>query len=255
MFQITPLAAFEDNYIWAICQPQSQYCILVDPGDADIALSFLQQQQKELCAVLITHHHADHTGGLATLLKRWPMLRAIGPDAERQRIPLLTEWVNEGDIVDVPQMNTHFRVLDVPGHTAGHIAFYQAPALFCGDTLFSAGCGRLLGGSAEQLFSSLQKLASLPADTQIYCTHEYTLANIKFARQIEPDNKALVEYQQRCQQQRMAGQPTLPATLATELAVNPFLRCNNNELQARWQQESALELFRYLRQQKDQFKG
>ncbi|WP_019674778.1 hydroxyacylglutathione hydrolase [Arsukibacterium perlucidum] len=255
MLTINPLAAFEDNYIWSLCQPDNPFCIVVDPGDAKPVLAFLKQQQKSLYAILITHHHPDHTGGLAELQQAWPDVRIIGPGAEQTKIPLLTEQVQQGDTVQLPPFQTQLQVIDLPGHTLGHIGFYSKPYLFCGDTLFSAGCGRLFEGSAAQLHHSLCKLATLPADTQVYCTHEYTLANLRFALTIEPDNQQLKNYQQHCQSLRQQNKPTLPGNLATEQQVNPFLRCENKALQQRFQQNTSLGLFTLLRTMKDPFKS
>ena len=255
MLSISPLAAFEDNYIWCLCQPASSHCVVVDPGDAKPVLEFLQQQQKKLYAILITHHHPDHTGGLAQLQRAYPDVRIIGPAAEQSKIPVLTERVQQDDIVELTPLSCQFQVIDLPGHTSGHIGFYSKPYLFCGDTLFSAGCGRLFEGTPAQLHHSLQKLAALPEDTAVYCTHEYTLANLRFALTVEPDNQALQDYQQHCLNLRAKNRPTLPASLATEKRVNPFLRCENSALQRKFQQDDALSLFTRLRAMKDQFKS
>lgn len=255
MLQITPISAFEDNYIWCLCVPGQPECIVVDPGDARAVQNYLQQHQKNLTAILITHHHADHTGGIAELKQQWPQLRVIGPAAEQHRIPQLTEQVIDHQQVNLPELNCSFRVIAVPGHTLGHIAYYTEGLLFCGDTLFSAGCGRLFEGTAEQMFSSLNRLSALPDNTLVYCAHEYTLSNLRFACHIEPDNQPLVEYQRHCQHLRQSELPTLPVTLAQEKKINPFLRCNNKDLQQKWQKNNALELFRWLRASKDQFKS
>ncbi|SEH77972.1 hydroxyacylglutathione hydrolase [Rheinheimera pacifica] len=255
MYHITPVPAFEDNYIWVLCQQDNPSCIVVDPGDAGPVLAFLQQQQKIPAAILITHHHADHTGGITELQQHFPNVRVIGPAMEHSRIPQLIETVNDNQVVVIPQLDLTFAVIALPGHTLGHIAFYSAPVLFSGDTLFSAGCGRLFEGSPQQMWQSLQKLLALPDSTQIYCTHEYTLANLKFALTVEPDNAALLEYTQRCHDLRLAKQPTLPAELAKEKQINPFLRCTNKNLQQKWQKDSALALFSWLRASKDQFKS
>ncbi|MDX1678567.1 hydroxyacylglutathione hydrolase [Arsukibacterium sp.] len=252
---ISPLAAFEDNYIWCLCQPDSPFCVVVDPGDAKPVLQFLQQQQKTLYAILITHHHHDHTGGIAELQQVWPDVRIIGPAAEQHAVKLLTEPVWQHDTVTLSPFDLRFQVIDLPGHTLGHIGFYSEPYLFCGDTLFSAGCGRLFEGTAEQLYQSLQKLATLPGDTIVYCTHEYTLANLQFALTVEPENQTLQAYQQSCQHLRQQNKPTLPTDIATERQVNPFLRCENKVLQQRYQQDSAVGLFRTLRSMKDRFKS
>ena len=255
MLQITPIPAFEDNYIWALCHPDSPYCVVVDPGDADAVIDFLTQQKKLLSGILITHHHHDHTGGIARLSKQFPDISVIGPKAEHGRINGLTHWVQHGDCINLAELNVRLDVIAVPGHTLGHIAYYSAPVLFCGDTLFSAGCGRLFEGSAAQMWQSLQQLLALPNNTQIYCSHEYTLANINFALTIEPQNRDLIMYQQQCQQLRQAGKPTLPTSLEKEKQVNPFLRCNDASLQQLWHKETALELFSWLRASKDRFAG
>lgn len=252
---ITPLNAFEDNYIWVLSVSDSPWCILVDPGDATVVSSYLQQTGKKPLAILITHHHKDHTGGVAQLKQLWPNLRVIGPEAEQARIPWLTEAVSDNTLLHFPEINWQCRVIAVPGHTAGHIAFYSAPVLFCGDTLFSAGCGRLFEGTAVQMYQSLQRLAALPDETQIYCTHEYTLANLRFALTIEPDNSDLLNYQQQCMVRRLSEQPTLPTSIALEKKINPFLRCENTHLQQRYHQVSAQDLFTRLRMAKDNFKS
>lgn len=259
MTTIIPLLAFQDNYIWVLSQNNSRCCLIVDPGDAQVVNAYLEQHDKEPLAIFITHHHADHTAGLTQLKQRWPELRIIGPATEQAKIPALTETVTEGDIVTLPQLKLQFQVMAIPGHTAGHIAFYSAPVLFCGDTLFSAGCGRLLEGvyaeSAITMYQSLQRLSSLPETTQIYCTHEYTLANLRFALSIEPDNADSQRYLQQCLVKRQNAKPTLPSSIELEKKVNPFLRCNNKGLQFKYQQNSAQSLFTYLRKAKDQFKS
>jgi hydroxyacylglutathione hydrolase len=253
MFTITPIAAFQDNYIWALCQPDNQLCVVVDPGDAKPVQEFLQQHNKQLTAILITHHHHDHIGGLTALCQDWPDVRVIGPAAEQHKIGLLTEVVRHNDTVSIENMQLNFSVISVPGHTLGHIAFYSAPVLFCGDTLFSAGCGRLFEGSPEQMLHSLSLLAALPDNTQVYCTHEYTLSNLAFAAYAEPDNIAITDYSAKCTALRQRQQPTLPSTLAIEKQVNPFLRCENKILQQIWQANSALDLFTKIRAAKDKF--
>ena len=255
MLQITPIPAFEDNYIWACCQPDKPFCLIVDPGDAAAVQHFLTNNGKTLSTILITHHHRDHTAGIAALREAFPDVRVIGPKAEATLINGLTEHVSDGDIVDIPQLNIRFRVKAIPGHTLGHIAFYSAPVLFCGDTLFSVGCGRLFEGSPAQMWQSLSLLQALPDDTHLYCSHEYTLANIRFALTIEPNNNDLINYAAQCQALRQKSLPTLPAILAKEKQINPFLRCNNKVLQEAWQQFSALALFTELRRAKDQFAG
>lgn len=222
MLNVIPIKAFQDNYIWVI--RNGQYAAVVDPGDAVPVLEYLRQERLQLTAILNTHHHSDHVGGNAELLTYCPV-PVFGP--LRESIATVTRPVSEGDAVDLPEPAARFAVLDVPGHTAGHIAYYGSNSLFCGDTLFGCGCGRLFEGSAAQLYASLQKLAKLPGDTAVYCAHEYTLANIAFARVVDPHNRELLQREARDAAARARGLPTLPSTLALERATNPFLRCGD----------------------------
>ncbi len=203
MLDVVPVNAFRDNYIWTL--RNETHAAVVDPGEA-----------------VATHHHADHVGGIATLLEEHAV-PVYGP--KNEPIATLTRAVSEGDTVSVPELDLSLSVLDIPGHTRAHVAYYGAGSLFCGDTLFACGCGRLFEGTAEQMFASLGKLAALPDDTKVYCGHEYTLANIGFAKAVEPDNAALSRREQRDQGLRKSGKPTLPSTLGEEKATNPFLRC------------------------------
>ncbi|MEN9321562.1 MAG: hypothetical protein RL039_1375 [Pseudomonadota bacterium] len=221
---IQPLPAFNDNYLWLAHDGKN--AVVVDPGDAQPVLAALQAQQLTLQAIVLTHHHGDHTGGVAAL-RQATQCRVLGPAQEK--LPEPVERVHAGQRIAL--LGTDWLVLAVPGHTAGHIAWYAPDlvaggALFCGDTLFSGGCGRLFEGTAAQMHASLQQLAALPASTQVFCAHEYTLSNLRFALAVEPDNAVLQQYQHWCQQQRDHGLPTLPSTMAQELAINPFLRCN-----------------------------
>jgi hydroxyacylglutathione hydrolase len=219
-FEIVPVSAFKDNYVWTL--RNARQAAVVDPGDARPVLDYLARERLELVAILATHHHADHVGGIAELLehRRVPV---YGP--RNEPIATLTRAVSEGDEVAVPELGAVFSVIDIPGHTRAHIAYYGAGALFCGDTLFACGCGRLFEGTAPQMYASLQKLRALPDETKVYCGHEYTLANIGFAKAVEPRNAALAERMSRDQRLRDAGRPTLPSTLGEEKATNPFLRC------------------------------
>lgn len=220
--QLIPIPAFSDNYIWAL--HDGRQALVVDPGEAEGVAHWLKQEGLRLDTILITHHHADHTGGVAAL-REATGARVIGPAYETMPEPL--RRVSEGDTVEV--LGLRFDVIEVPGHTAGHIAYYTptmdgAPLLFCGDTLFSGGCGRLFEGTPAQMLDSLTRLAALPADTRVCCTHEYTLSNLKFARAIEPDNAALAAYVAHCQAQRAQNFPTLPSSIGLEKQINPFLR-------------------------------
>lgn len=217
---VEPIPAFNDNYLWLLVRGPD--AAVVDPGDAEPVLRRLQQRDLRLRSILVTHHHADHVGGVAALA-RATGARVYGPRGES--IPARDVAVGGGDRIDV--LGATFDVLDVPGHTLGHIA-YHAPAqglLFCGDTLFAGGCGRLFEGTPAQMTASLARLASLPADTRVYCAHEYTLSNLRFALAVEPGNEALRERQRQCTALRSRGEPTVPSTIGEELATNPFLRC------------------------------
>jgi hydroxyacylglutathione hydrolase len=220
MLEIVPLRAFKDNYIWTLRDQRT--AAVVDPGEAGPVKEYLAREGLSLAAILATHHHPDHVGGIAELVreKRVPV---FGPKGEP--IPELTHPVGQGDTVAVAELGASFSVLDIPGHTRAHVAYYGLGSLFCGDTLFACGCGRVFEGTAEQMVASLAKLAALPDATKVYCGHEYTLANIKFARAVEPGNAELAAREARAQKLRDAGLPTLPSTLGEERATNPFLRC------------------------------
>src|SRR5438477_4209354 len=204
--RIVPISAFKDNYVWTL--RNERHAAVVDPGEARPVLAYLAREKLELAAILATHHHADHVGGIADLRARFEV-PVYGP--KHEPIPTLTRPVAEGDTVEVPRLGVKFSVLDIPGHTRAHIAYYGAGALFCGDTLFACGCGRLFEGTADQMYASLGKLAALPDDTKVYCGHEYTLANIGFAKAVEPGNRALGEREARDRKLRDAGRPTLPS--------------------------------------------
>jgi hydroxyacylglutathione hydrolase len=220
MLEIVPVKAFKDNYIWTL--HDGKRAAVVDPGDARPVIDYLAREKLELVAVLATHHHADHVGGIPELLARG-RVPVYGPRGEP--IESLTRAVGEGDTVTIPELDVSFAVLDIPGHTRAHIAYYGADCLFCGDTLFACGCGRVFEGTPEQMYASLEKLRALPDSTKVYCGHEYTLANIGFARSVEPGNAALGAREARERKLREAGKPTLPTTMGEEKATNPFLRC------------------------------
>ena len=261
MFEAIPLPAFKDNYLWLLVQ--SSNAVAVDPGDADVVRSALQEKKLSLQAILLTHHHADHTGG-AEILQREYGCPVFGPALEP--IPATTHLVNEGKAVEV--LGQSFQVLDVPGHTRGHIAYWckSAQALFCGDTLFAAGCGRLFEGTPQDMWQSLQKIAALPDETRIYCAHEYTAANLRFAHAVEPANLDIQRRQAQVHEQRARGEPSIPSTLAQERLTNPFLRAALPTVQAAVALQTAqldslkllpepLQTFARLRAWKDHFQG
>ena len=264
MLKLIPVPAFADNYLWLL--HDGQRALVVDPGDAAPVLRVLQNEGLQLESILVTHHHADHTGGVDKL-RDATGAAVFGPAQEK--IPKPFKPVRDGDVVRA--MDIDFTVMEVPGHTAGHIAYFAAnsgpaagapskPLLFCGETLFSGGCGRLFEGTPAQMLASLDKLAALPASTQVCCAHEYTLANLRFALAVEPNNAALIAYNRRCVELRDSGKPTLPADLATELLINPFLRTRHAAVQAAALEFDAsahdddIAVFAAIRQWKNQFK-
>jgi hydroxyacylglutathione hydrolase len=222
MLQITPLPAFEDNYIWLLTNPDAAVHVAVDPGDETPVLSWLQEHGGSLAGILITHHHYDHIGGVPELLVSFPGIPVFGP--AKSRINGVNRPVREGEQIEIPGLGSRFTVMELPGHTAGHVAYLTEQALFCGDTLFAGGCGRVFDGTFEQLSASLRRIATLPSDTLIYCAHEYTLANLGFAAWVEPDSQALLRRTREERMKRKRGESTLPSRLDLELATNPFLR-------------------------------
>jgi hydroxyacylglutathione hydrolase len=258
---LTALPAFTDNYIWMI-HDEAQ-ALVVDPGDAQVVIAALQRHSLQLRCILLTHHHADHTGGVDEL-RRLTGCTVIGPAFEL--LPEPVQRVSGGDAVNGQDvgLDLSFRVMDVPGHTAGHIAYYWAdfqgkPLLFCGDTLFSGGCGRLFEGTPAQMLESLDSLAALPGDTRVCCTHEYTLSNLRFARAVEPDNTQLAAYEQQCIALRASGQMTLPSSISMELQINPFLRSREPSViraanSFNSQADGEVAHFAALREWKNQFK-
>jgi hydroxyacylglutathione hydrolase len=229
--QVWPIPAFDDNYIWCIHDGES--ALVVDPGDAGPVLDYLESQALTLTGILITHHHADHTGGILDLLAyvATDSLPVYGPAAEV--IPGRTQALMEGDRVECVAPAIAFTVLEVPGHTLGHIAYFaagNASRLFCGDTLFASGCGRLFEGTPTQMSQSLAKFAALPPETIVYCTHEYTLSNIRFALAVEPNNSDLITWSNTAQALRKANRPTVPTTIGHELRVNPFMRSDQPDV-------------------------
>jgi hydroxyacylglutathione hydrolase len=221
---VRPVRAFADNYIWLIDAPAAPgKVVVVDPGDAAPVLAELRRSGASLAAILLTHHHADHIGGVGALLAAQAVPVFAADDA---RIPHATRRLVDGDRVDLAELGLQFETLFVPGHTLSHIAFWGHGALFCGDTLFSAGCGRMFEGTPVQMSASLRRLSALPGATRVYAGHEYTAANLHFALSIDRDNEAAIAYRARVLALRADGAPTLPSTIGLENHVNPFLRCN-----------------------------
>lgn len=221
MLYCTPIPALDDNYIWAFRNTQADKNVyIVDPGEASPVIKYLDKQQLNLCGILITHHHADHISGVNNLVEKYAV-PVYGPAS----IACVNQPVSPQKLLDLAHITQPFEVLDIPGHTLDHIAYFGNQALFCGDTLFAAGCGRVFEGTDKQMLEALHKIASLPNEIEVYCAHEYTLNNIKFAEHIDPENLAIKKYKQWFQEQLKTRECTLPSTLAIEKTINPFLRC------------------------------
>ncbi|GAA5234795.1 hydroxyacylglutathione hydrolase [Verticiella sediminum] len=258
---ISGVGAFQDNYIWLI--RRGDRLAVVDPGDAEPVLAHLRASELRLDAILLTHHHGDHVGGVQALRAHAPGVTVYGPATEQ--LPHCDVRLAEGGHVSLPELDLELGVLDVPGHTAGHIAYHgraagAQPVLFCGDTLFATGCGRLFEGTPVQMHASLAKLMALPADTQVYCAHEYTSSNVRWALAVEPGNAELQAWRDRVQRLRDANEPTVPTRLALELAVNPFLRTTEPTVvaavtnQAGRPLQGGADVFGALRAWKDDFR-
>jgi hydroxyacylglutathione hydrolase len=254
MLNVEAVPALKDNYIWALSR--GDHCVVVDPGEAAPILSWMRDKGLRLAAILITHHHGDHIGGVADLLHHAPA-PVYGP--AREAIAGVDHPLADGARIELREIDAGFDILEVPGHTAGHIAYYGEGLLFCGDTLFACGCGRLFEGTPAQMHASLQRLAGLPGPTRVCCTHEYTLSNIAFALSVDPDNAALRERALREQAKRDRGLPTLPSTLELELATNPFLRCQSPALRQAAESyagralKSEIEVLGVVREMKNHF--
>lgn len=256
--KIHPIPILKDNYVWTIIDPEKNSALIVDPGESENVDTFLKQNKLQLKGILITHKHWDHTNGVNSLKKSHDV-PVFGPMFDD--LDMLTFSLKENDVIN--EKNTEFpislTVLDIPAHTLGHISYYGEEMLFSGDTLFAAGCGRVFEGTYEQMYSSLQKLAELPKNTKVYCGHEYTANNLRFAQIVEPSNQKIVARLDQVNELRQQGLPSLPALLSEELATNPFLRCENQEIIqnvskfAKRTLEGPIEVFTYLRKWKDNF--
>ncbi|UTW13675.1 hydroxyacylglutathione hydrolase [Marinobacterium rhizophilum] len=261
MFQVTPIPAFNDNYIWLLADPQSNRVAVVDPGDAQPVLTYLQQHDLRLAAILITHHHQDHTGGVARLLETGSV-PVYGP--RPSPFGGIDHPLQDSDSLEL--FGQRLQIREVPAHTLDHISYYcaaqtqeQRPQLFCGDTLFLAGCGRLFEGNALQLQQAMDYFADLPDATEVYCTHEYSLANLAFAEAVEPDNGDIQAAIRQCQALRASDTPTLPSHIGSEKKINPFMRTRTESVKASASQHagSALDtpadIMAALRQWKNQY--
>lgn len=259
IIQVLPILAFKDNYIWCLINEETKHCIIVDPGEAKPVFNQLKQLKLTLDAILITHHHWDHTNGIRSILKQHPVpvVPVFGP--AKEKIAGVTHAVDDGDKIELAHWPT-FEVLAIPGHTLGHIAYIANLLLFCGDTLFTAGCGRLFEGTAEQMLNSLNKLARLPDETKVFCGHEYTLANLHFAQTVEPNNPQIKKRLEKTRELRQKNLASVPSVLAEERLSNPFLRCDNPEIKMQIEKRTGrklatpVEIFTYLRQWKNNFK-
>lgn len=250
--ELIRIASLVDNYIWLL-RVGRQSCVIVDPSESAPVLAQLQKENLVPLAILLTHHHSDHVDGVADIIKHYPTLPVYGSAETKNKGA--TQIVKDGDTVACG--DRVFNVISVPGHTLGHIAYQSQPYLFCGDTLFSAGCGRIFEGSAEQMYHSIEKIAALSDDTLICCAHEYTLSNLKFAHHVWPQNSIINQYLHEVSVLRDKHIPTVPTTLAFERKINVFLNCNNPDLQNNLHNElkniNALGVFTLLRTKKDQF--
>lgn len=256
---VLTVPAFRDNYLWLVHDGKN--AVAVDPGDAEAVAQALATHGLTLTAILLTHHHADHSGGAAQLARQWNA-PVYGP--RHEHIAGVTHMVGQGDRLAFDSPALALLVLDVPGHTVGHVAYLSqtpaAPWVFCGDTLFGGGCGRIFEGTPAQMAASLAKLARLPEDTRVYCAHEYTLSNLRFALEVEPDNAALRQRYADAQQARANGIPTVPSTIGLERETNPFLRCDAPQIRETLLRSGrlgvaagAIEAFAALREWKNSF--
>lgn len=250
--QLISIPAFQDNYIWLL-HHENQRCAIVDPGEAEGVLTALKQYRITPEAILLTHHHRDHVAGVAEILQNYPHLPVYGPQETADKGA--SRRVKGGDLISLSL--GQFSVIDVPGHTLGHVAYYSAPYLFCGDTMFSAGCGRLFEGTAQQMYQSFQQIAALPDETLICCAHEYTLSNLKFASTVLPEDSEIATYQKQIELLRAKNQSSLPSKLGFERKINLFLRCHDIDLQMKLgfttPPDQLSSVFSELRLLKDRF--
>jgi hydroxyacylglutathione hydrolase len=258
MLQVSPVRAFSDNYIWLIRAPADPgAAVVVDPGDARPVDEALERLHLRLGAILVTHHHADHVGGVEALVARHAA-PVFGP--ARETLPCPAQALDDGGTVDLERLGLRFDVMAVPGHTLGHIAYAGHGAVFCGDTLFSAGCGRLFEGTPAQMLGSLDRLAALPDDTAVYCAHEYTQSNLRFAAAVEPGNPDVQDALAETGRKRERDEPTLPSTLGRERRINPFLRSRTPSVRAAAERHAgrplpdATDVFAAVRSWKDGFR-
>lgn len=233
LIHIDPIEAFQDNYIWLIHNDQNS--IIVDPGDAKPVVSALERKKLNLVAILITHHHADHIGGVIALQEKYPHIKIFAP--QKDKYDFVNISLKNGDEINIPELQINYKIIEIPGHTRGHIAYYDMKNLFCGDTLFACGCGKIFDGTHEQMYNSLKKISALPKDTKIYCAHEYTKKNIAFALSLNPNDEDL-----KLRKVLISSlKNTIPSFLEEELKTNPFLKC------------TSFEAFKKLRDLKDQY--
>ncbi len=251
-----PVRAFNDNYIWLITNKHNNNTIIVDPGDAQVVVNAIKKYDLAPIAIFLTHHHTDHSAGIPWLVKKYSIPVYGSQQSDKSYIKYR---LNDADIFYLQAIGMRFEILTVPGHTLDHIAFYNGECLFCGDTLFLGGCGRLFEGTAEQMYKSLAKIAALPDDTVIFCAHEYTLANLMFAQKVEPDNEHISTELINVIAARKQNKITVPGSLKREKQVNPFLRCAMDSVKLSAEQQvkkilpSAVDVFAVIREWKDHF--
>lgn len=253
--KLIPVSAFKDNYIWMMIDTDAKKAWVVDPGESRPVIAALAELQLDLAGILLTHHHFDHTGGVDELVQHWKNIPVYG--SHISKITAITHPLKENDEIHCGALR--FKILEIPGHTLDHLAYYNDDILFCGDTLFSAGCGRVFEGTPPQMYQSLSKLRALPPNTKVYCGHEYTLANLNFAQAVEPENQFIIEKILAVKNLRDQNEPTLPSLLTEETKMNPFLRCQEPsvisaaESYANQKLKNEADVFAVLREWKNKF--